>query len=109
MSERDELKKEATELGLEFKDNIPTAKLQELVDWAKNPKDDSDTKEDTTADDNYTIQAELAEQKEKVEVVQDYYENHPRRIIKLKGLLSRTTDNDEFFKIKRMISDLERA
>jgi hypothetical protein len=107
MSERDMLKEEAKSLGLEFENNIPTTKLQELVDWAKDPETEGSSVEEP--ENKYSIQEELAEVKPQVEVVEDYYENHPRRIIKLKGLLSRTFDNDEYVKISRMISDLERA
>lgn len=43
----EELKAEATELGLDFKGNISKAKLQEMVDAAKNPTAESSSKEPT--------------------------------------------------------------
>lgn len=98
---RDELKAKATELEIEFPPNIPTAKLEELVasKWdiptGNAPADDK--KED------------VKPKSVKAEVVNDYYEGHPRRIIKLKGLKSRTHDADERFKIERMIKELERG
>lgn len=36
----------------------------------------------------------------------DYYNGHPRRLIKLKGLLSRTTKESERIKIIQMIVEL---
>ena len=45
--------------------------------------------------------------KPQVELVDDYYESSPRRAIKLKGLLSRTFDNDERNKIAGIIKELE--
>ena len=35
-----------------------------------------------------------------------YYDGHPKRLIKLKGLMSRTHDRDERAKIYNMIMDL---
>lgn len=44
-----------------------------------------------------------------VEIVGDnnYYVGHPRRLIKLQGLLSRTFDKDERAKVSKMIMDLK--
>jgi len=39
----------------------------------------------------------------------EYYFGHPRRQIKLEGLLSRTLDNEERSKIMKMIMELRHA
>jgi len=46
-----------------------------------------------------------------VEIVgeSNYYVGHPRRLIKLQGLLSRTFDKSEWNKIHQMITELKNA
>jgi hypothetical protein len=36
----------------------------------------------------------------------DYYQGHPRRLIKLEGMLTRTTDENERIKIIKLILEL---
>lgn len=88
---RDELKAKADELGIEYKKNIKTDKLEELINNAEP-----------------IVAAKEPEEKEIVvaEVVADYYENHPRRVIKLRGLLSRTFDPKERAKIISILNSI---
>lgn len=93
---RDMLKTKAKDLGVEFQPNIPTNKLLDLVNEHL-----IDIGEDM-------IEPEVKEAKVvKSELVEDYYESHPNRLVKLKGLMSRTTDAKEQIKIYSMIRELE--
>ena len=96
---RDMLKAKAKDLGVDFQPNIPTNKLLDLVNEHL-----IDIGEDM-------IEPEVKEVKEakvvKSELVEDYYESHPNRLVKLKGLMSRTTDAKEQIKVYSMIRELE--
>ena len=96
MSYRDDLKDKAISLGIEFENNIPTKKLE-----AKIAKKESGEE----AESQDVVKAEVT--KVASEVVNDYYEGHPRRVTKLKGLLSKTFDNEERAKIASMINKIE--
>ena len=102
---RDELKEKATELGIDFKGNIPTAKLEELVNGAS-AEDSSESEPLVKETVDIAVEVESEPETTASELVSDYYEGHPRRLIKLRGLLSRTHDNDEYYKISEMIRKL---
>ena len=103
---RDELKEKADALGFDYPSNMPTSKLEELV---SNSALEEETNEDNTlVEEEAKVALEVKSETETVvaEVVADYYENHPKRLLKLRGLLSRTHDEDERYKIKGMIRKL---
>jgi hypothetical protein len=60
------------------------------------------------------ITEEWDEEEEETKVVElelcsddnDYYQGHPRRLIKLEGMLTRTTDENERIKIIKLILEL---
>ena len=70
----------------------------------------------TEKEDNIVTLNDLIEELESKEVVQvevvgedNYYVGHPRRLIKLEGLLSRTFAEGERNKIRAMIAELRNA
>ena len=89
--ERNDIKAKADELEIDYANNLPTPKLVDLIV--------AETGEDVS------VYIE-AKPEVKAELVEEYYESHPNRKTKLRGLLSRTTDRDERTSIKKMIAEL---